>query len=110
MSARYELKPAANNQFIFNLKARNGEIILSSESYTSKDAALEAIESVRTNSPYDERFERKQSLRSQPYFLLKAGNHEIIGRSELYTTHGAREKGIESVRKNGPIALTSDLT
>jgi len=110
MSAHYELKSAANNQFLFNLKAANGEIILTSETYSSRQAALDGIESVRTNSPHDEQFERKVSTSSQPYFVLKARNHEIIGRSEMYTSDGAREKGIESVKKNGPTATTNDRT
>lgn len=110
MAAHYELKPAANNQFMFNLKAANGEIILTSETYRSKESALSGIESVKKNAPTDERYERKRSVSSQPYFVLKAKNHEIIGRSETYSSEGAMEKGIESVKKNGPIATTNDIT
>ena len=33
-------------------------------------------------------------------FVLKAGNGEIIGVSETYTTESACKNGIESVRKN----------
>jgi uncharacterized protein YegP (UPF0339 family) len=110
MSAHYELRPAANNQFMFNLKAANGEIILTSEIYKSKDAALNGIESVKKNSPHDEQYERKKSTSSQPYFVLKAKNYEIIGRSETYSSDGAMEKGIESVKKNGPVATVNDIT
>ncbi len=110
MSAHYELKTAANDQFMFNLKAANGEIILTSETYKSKDAALNGIDSVKKNSPHDEQFERKKSTSSQPFFLLKAKNHEVIGRSEAYSSGGAMEKGIESVKKNGPVATINDIT
>lgn len=110
MAAYYELKTAANGQFRFNLKAGNGEIILTSESYASKASALNGIESVKTNSPLDEQYERKSSVSSQPYFVLKAKNHEVIGRSEMYSSEGARDKGIESVKKNGPEATVKDLT
>jgi len=110
MSARYELKAAPDRQFIFHLKAANGEIILASEIYASKLDALEGIESVRKNSCLDERFERKRSARSQPFFVLRSLNDELLGRSEIYTSDGAREKGIQSVKKNGPIASTRDLT
>jgi uncharacterized protein len=108
MSAHYELRRAANGQFMFNLKAANGEIILTSETYTSKDSALNGIESVRKNSPSEEQYERKLTSSSEPYFVLKARNHEIIGRSESYSSTGAREKGIESVKKNGPSATLTD--
>jgi uncharacterized protein YegP (UPF0339 family) len=109
MSAHYELKPAKNDQFIFNLKAANGEIILTSETYKSKDAALNGIESVKKNSPLDDQYERKMSTSAQPYFVLKAKNHEVIGRSETYSSDGAMEKGIESVKKNGPVATVNDI-
>ena len=110
MAAHYELKPAANNQFMFNLKAANGEVILTSETYKSKESALNGIESVKRNSPNDEQYERKKSTSSQPYFVLKAKNHEIIGRSETYSSEGAMEKGIESVKANAPTAAVVDLT
>lgn len=110
MSARYELKPAKNDQFMFNLKAANGEIILTSETYRSKDAALNGIESVKNNSPIDDQYERKKSTSSQPYFVLRAKNHEVIGRSETYSSDGAMEKGIDSVKKNGPVASINDIT
>jgi len=110
MSSHYELKPAASEQFMFNLKAANGEIILTSETYKSKDSALNGIESVKNNSSDDAQFERKKSSTSQPYFVLKAKNHEVIGRSEMYSSDGAMEKGIESVKKNGPIATVTDIT
>ena len=109
MAAHYELKSAANEQFMFNLKAANGEIILTSELYKSKDGALNGIESVRTNSPLDAQFERKQSTSGKPYFVLKAKNHEIIGKSEMYSSDSARDNGIESVKKNGPTATLHDI-
>jgi len=111
MSAHYELKPAKNDQFMFNLKAANGEIILTSETYTTKAAALNGIESVKKNSALEEQYDRKKSASSaQPYFLLKAKNNEVIGRSETYSSEGAMEKGIESVKKNGPVASLNDIT
>ena len=37
-------------------------------------------------------------------FDLKAGNGEVIATSEVYTTEAACIKGIESVKKNAPVA------
>ncbi len=42
---------------MFNLRAGNGQVILTSERYTTKAAALNGIESVRTNAPVDDRYE-----------------------------------------------------
>jgi uncharacterized protein YegP (UPF0339 family) len=110
MGAKYELKRARDEQFLFNLKAPNGEVILTSERHTAKHNAQAGIESVKTNSALDERYERRESTRSEPYFVLKAKNGEIIGRSEMYSSTGAMENGIRSVKENGPIASVDDLT
>ena len=43
-------------------------------------------------------------------FNLLASNGQIIGVSEVYSSRAALEKGIESVRKNAPIANVEDQT
>ena len=108
MAGKYELKKSANGQFIFNLKAGNHEVILTSETYVTKDSALAGIQSVRVNSPLDERYERKTSTNDHPYFSLKAANGQNIGRSEMYSSINAMENGISSVKKNGPEAQLDD--
>lgn len=95
---------------MFNLKAGNGEIILTSERYTAKSGAENGIESVRENSPFDERYDRRTSSANQPYFVLKAANGQVIGKSEMYSSTAARDNGIESVKSNGSTTAVSDLT
>jgi uncharacterized protein YegP (UPF0339 family) len=110
MPGKFELKKSGNGQFFFNLKAGNGQVILSSEQYGEKRGAEGGIASVQKNAPDDGRYERKESSNGQKYFVLKAGNGQAIGRSEMYTTAASMENGIESVKKNAPGATTSDLT
>lgn len=102
-------KSAANSQYYYRLKAVNGETILGSEGYTTKQNCANAIASVKVNAPYDNRYERKDSLSSYT-FNLKAANGEIIGRSESYTTSYARENGIAAVKRDAPIAGIEDLS
>ena len=109
MAGKFALKKAKNGEFLFNLHAANGQVILTSETYKEKRRAAGGIESVRKNSPDDRRYERKTS-KDQHYFVLKAGNGKTIGRSEMYTTAAALEKGVESVKKNAPGAKVQDLT
>ncbi|WP_018152219.1 YegP family protein [Leeia oryzae] len=104
MAGKFELKPTKNDGFMFNLKAGNGQIILTSEIYNTKAAALNGIESVKKNAAEDGRFERRESKNGEPYFVLKAGNGQEIGRSEMYSSASAMENGIESVQKNAPDA------
>lgn len=73
-------------------------------------AIFEGASLMQTNTPKDERYERKTSTANQPYFVLKAGNGEVIGRSEMYSSTGARDNGIESVKKNGPTTDIRDET
>lgn len=110
MAGKYHLKKGANDSFHFNLKAGNGEIILSSESYSSKAAAKNGIESVQENSQNDDRYEKKTASNGSPFFNLKASNGQIIGKSEMYSSESARDNGIESVKKNGSTTEIDDDT
>ena len=58
----------------------------------------------------DERYERKTSTKSEPYFNLKAANGQVIGHSEMYSSTSAMENGIASVKKNAPTATVVDRT
>ncbi|WP_421510735.1 YegP family protein [Enterobacter sp. JS8-1] len=110
MSGWFELSKSSDGQFRFVLKAGNGEIILTSELYTSKSAAENGIASVRTNSPLDERFDKKTASNGKFHFNLKAGNHQVIGSSQLYATEQSRDKGIVSVKTNGSAQTVKDNT
>lgn len=100
---KFEIYTDKAGEYRFRLKAGNGQIILASEGYTSKDGCENGIESVRENSQIDERFERKETATGCK-FTLKAGNGQAIGESEVYTSDAACENGIESVAKNAPDA------
>ena len=110
MAERFELKKSTDGQFMFNLIAPNGEVILTSERYTAKGSAENGIASVKTNAPLDDRYERLTSTKNEPYFTLKGANGEVIGRSEMYSSDGAMETGIASVKKNAPVAPVDDVT
>ncbi|RYD25242.1 MAG: DUF1508 domain-containing protein, partial [Verrucomicrobiaceae bacterium] len=96
----YEIKTDAAGKFRFNLKAGNGQVILSSQGYATKADALSGIASVQKHSPDDGNFERKDSSKGEPYFVLKAKNGVVIGQREMYSTPAARDNGIVSVQKN----------
>lgn len=107
---KFEITTRKNGDFQFNLKAGNGQVILTSEGYTSKGACQNGIESVKRNSKDDSKFDRKTSTNDKPYFNLKATNGQVIGSSEMYESESSRENGIESVKKNAPEAEVVDLT
>ncbi len=95
---KFTLFAGKNEQWYFNLKASNGQIILASEGYKSKQGAKSGIESVKTNAQAGN-FESRVSSGGQPYFVLKAANHEVIGMSQMYKRKVGRDKGIAAVTK-----------
>ena len=108
MPGKFEIKTGKSGKYSFNLKASNGQVILSSESYDSRKGAEGGIASVKKNAENDARFERKTAKNGSAFFVLKAANGEPIGKSEMYKTKRSMESGIVSVGKNAPDAPITD--
>ena len=109
----------AKTGYMFNLKAGNGEIIATSEVYSSLDACKNGVASVAKNAPIAnledqtvEGFEKQKNPKFEVYadkrgefrFRLKATNGQIIAVGEGYKAKASCLKGIESIRKNAPEA------
>lgn len=77
---------------------------MTSEMYESKQSAMNGIESVMKNAADDANYEKRINNANEPYFVLKAGNGQEIGRSEYYSSEAAMSNGIESVKSNAPEA------
>ena len=105
--------------FVFNLKANNGQVIATSEVYTTRSACDKGIASVAKNAPIADvedqteagfkalknpKFEVYKDKKGEFRFRLKAKNGQIIAVSEGYTTMSACDNGIASVKKNAPDA------
>lgn len=104
-----------NTGIKFDLKATNGQVILTSEVYTTKAACRNGVESIMKNAPIANvedqtvegfetmthpKFEMYQDKAGEFRFRLKARNGEIIGVSEGYTSKANCVNGVESVKKN----------
>ncbi|WP_210148405.1 YegP family protein [Chryseobacterium scophthalmum] len=107
---KFTISKRKNDEYQFNLKAGNGEIILTSEGYTTKANCQKGIESVRINSQDDARYDRRVAVNEKDYFVLKARNGEIIGKSQYYSSKSSMEIGISSVKTNAPTAEIVDET
>lgn len=110
MAAKFEIYADKAGEHRFRLKAGNGEIILSSEGYSSKSACNNGIDSVKTNSTNESRYEKKESAGGKFSFTLKAANHQVIGTSQSYKSASGCDNGIASVLKNASDAKVEDLT
>lgn len=107
---KFTISKRKNDEYQFNLKSGNGEIILTSEGYTTKANCQKGIESVRINSQDDSRYDRRVAVNEKDYFVLKARNGEIIGKSPYYSSKSNMEIGITSVKTNAPTAEIVDET
>ena len=111
---KFVLKTVATG-YKFDLKAGNGEVIATSEVYTTEAACRNGIESVAKNAPVagveDQTVEGYEAVKHPKFemytdkagefrFRLKATNGQIIAVSEGYTSKAGCENGIESVKKN----------
>lgn len=105
---KFVISTRKNDEFQFNLQAGNGQVILSSEGYTTKAACMNGIESVKKNAVDDARYERKIAASGKPFFNLKSVNGQVIGSSQLYENGTGMENGIASVKSNAPAATIDE--
>ena len=95
---RVEVTAGETGQFHFNLFAKNGEIVLSSESYTSEAAAWNGAFAVQDAASVATNFAVKTASDGRYYFTLTADNGQTVGTSQMYTTKAAAQAGITSVQ------------
>jgi uncharacterized protein len=106
--------------FLFDLKAANGEVIFSSQVYSSLATCKNGIESVRQNAPEAavedqtvEGFTEEKNPKFEIYlykngdyrFRLNAKNGQVIGSGERYKSKTGCQNGIESIKKNSVDAV-----
>ena len=115
---KFIVKTTNSGDFKFNLLATNGQVIATSQGYSSMKACESGIESVRNNALAhieDQTVEGFEALTHPKYelykdkagqfrFRLKARNGEIIATGEGYVSKANCKKGIASIGKNAPEA------
>ena len=112
---KFVMKQTKSGGVKFDLKATNGQVIASSQTYKSARTAKIGIASVAANAPkaaledqtaegYEKqkhpKFEVYQDKAGEYRFRLKASNGQIVAVSEGYVTMANCLNGVESVRKN----------
>ncbi len=103
----------------FNLKAKNNEIIATSQVYKAEKSCRQGIASVAKNAPIAaiedqtvEGYEVQKHPKFEIYldkageyrFRLKATNGQIIATGEGYKAMSGCKNGIKSIQKNAPEA------
>lgn len=93
----FELLRGETGKFHFNFAAANHEIVLTSQSYTSRTGALGGVLSVLDNAGNRGNFEARTAKSGESYFVLHAANGKIIGTSEMYASSENARRGILAV-------------
>ena len=102
---KFYIKRRKNEQYYFYLNSANNRTVLVSEGYSTKHGCMNGISSVKVNAIDEDRFSMsKTSSGEQWYFVLKAMNHQTIGKSEMYNSRQGMEAGIEAVKRDAPKA------
>ncbi len=110
MAGKFEIYQDKTGEYRFRLKAGNGENILAGEGYKAKASCENGIASVRKNATDEKHFQVKEQSNGKSYFVLKAGNGEVIGKSQAYESEASCKAGIASVMSNAPDATVDDQT
>lgn len=110
MASTFELQTATNDQVYFSLIASNGETVGRSETYTTKDSALNGVASVKTHAPHDDLYDVKEGRDGKFYLALKATNHEIILQGQGYSTESNARAGIGAIKRAASEAQVDDKT
>ena len=105
----FQVSTGKDEKFYFNLTAANGQVILSSQGYKSKDGCKNGIASVKKNGTNKRHFDRLDAKDGKFYFVLKAANKKVIGKSQMYTSKDSMENGIDSIKTNVKIAKVEYL-
>ena len=99
-----EIETIDNKEYTFLLKAANGNTLLRSIPFNSKESMLLAIEKLHSSNPSFPIFERKTSHTGKFHIYLKDENNTLIGKSEPYSSEAGMENGLKNI-KNSILAI-----
>lgn len=109
MYPKYQIKWSSNRQYYWVLRSVNAEVLLTSETYVSKQGCKDGIAASKVCTG-DNNFRRYTASNGyQYYFTQIAANGQVLGTSEMYNSVQARENGIAAVKRDAPKAGVEDL-
>ena len=103
-SGGYIVRTTTKKEFRFNLRASNGQVILSSEGYATQANCFTGVTSLREHAEEDHTCERTSSRTGSYHFNLKVTNGQVTGASHSRETSVGMENGIHAVMTHAPAA------
>ncbi len=105
-AGKWSVAKKADDEYLAILVASNGEVMLTSEIYSSESGARNGIATIVKNVESGN-FVIYQDKRNNSYFKLKTATNRLLCAGEIYSTKDACESAIESVKriaKESPIS------
>ena len=103
-NGKYEVYQAADG-YAYRLKASNGEVLATSEIYTTRDGILRAINTVKKNVEVGE-LRVFADKKGKFKFKMLSGNHRVLLISANYAQEAGANRAVESFKK---FALKADI-
>ena len=97
-SGKWVIKKKSEEDFVWNLIANNGEIILASESYSTVAGAKAGLDSIKENINQD-RFQIHSDKNDHFFFKLKNGANKLQAMGQVYSTKQSAKNSINSVKR-----------
>jgi len=95
--AKFQVFKGLDGKYYFHVRAKNGEIVLQSQGYTTRASAVSGEAAVRANGTDSRHFSLAEAANGEFYFVLKASNGQVIARGETYSSRWNAERGISSI-------------
>jgi uncharacterized protein YegP (UPF0339 family) len=95
--AAFQVFRGLDGQYYFHLRSQNGQIVLVSEGYTRRSAALAGTAAVESNGADLGRYQVRDAAGNQAYFVLRATNGEVIATSETYASRAGAQRAAAAV-------------
>lgn len=109
LSGIFEIFLGKDKQYYFHLTTQSGGILLVSEGYKSRAGCQNGVRSTIKNANIDENYFKKNSRNEKHYFLLKAANKKVIGKSRLYPSVELCDMAVNKVKSIAPDAKVNFL-
>ena len=94
---RFEVFTGEDKKAYFHLRAGNGELVLQSQGYTTKQSAATGIASVKANGVLASQWQIVETVDGQFSIRLTAKNGQVIARGESYVSKSGAQSAITTI-------------
>jgi uncharacterized protein YegP (UPF0339 family) len=110
MGPRIILTQSVTGHYSYNLRASDGQLLLTSPCFTDRDTAISRINSTRALARRDGNYEVYSAGGGRYYFELKDNKWEMLGASTIYSDEQSVQKGIYSLKCCAKASKLLDMT